>query len=143
MPSVNRGSAAEPTPIPEPYEGAHLLSDPTVPIPRHIAGSTSKEDESVSNFLISDLEELLQLDLPEPRKENQRSMMRFFREYGYPTPGYLAWANWGRSGTIKTTEYNKMIGNDFKRESVRHIVAYVCKSASQPFVGPPKVSAFG
>lgn len=125
MPSVNRGSAAGPTPITEPKEGGHLLSDPTVPIPRLIEGTTSKDDERVLNFLVAGLEELLQLDLPEPRKENQRAMIAFFREHGYSTLGYMAWANWGRAGTIEITEFDEMMGDDPTRESVRHVVAYV------------------
>lgn len=71
-----------------------------------IDGSMSKADTESTEFYIAYLEETLQRDLPEPRKENTRALIAFLREHGCPTVDYFAWANWGRAGTMHTWDYS-------------------------------------
>lgn len=103
-----------------------------------IEGSMSKVGHSIlrtPELMISDLEDSLQKnpDFPEPRKENTRALIALLREHGAPTPGYVAWANWGRAGTMRCLDHEIILGRVYDRESVHHLViqlsfAQVCSA---------------
>lgn len=95
------------------------------------------------NLIIQDLEELLQMDMPEVRRENQRTLLASIHKQGYPTGRYLAWANCGRAGTIDLKAYFDLTSDNIKRESLVYAVSYVSApshsgvpSACQPCTTP-------
>lgn len=83
-----------------------------LPIPEHIEGSASKEDELVMDVVLQDFEQLLAAThMPEARRENRRALQAFVREHGYPTNRYVAWAICGRAGTLdRAATYDKILG---------------------------------
>lgn len=95
------------------------------PIPLGVTeGSMSKVGHSMRRapeLMISGLEDSLQKnpDFPEPRKENTRALIALLREHGAPTPGYVAWANWGRAGTMLCLDHEIILGRVYDRESIR------------------------
>lgn len=83
-----------------------------LPVPEHIEGSTSKEDELVMDVVLQDFEQLLAAThVPEGRQENRRALQAFVRQHGYPTDRYVAWAICGRAGTIdRAATYDNIRG---------------------------------